>query len=584
MQRKRVLKSVVLVVMMSITLGLSQIASAQAPEDDVFAVIKISNPESLLPALGQFVDKFQPGMGGMINPMMVGNMVFNNPEWIGMDKTGDYTVVILNPMKYGGAPFGIIVPLTSKDDYLGALSQSLTGGEESDGVYNFMLPNQRSLFVAPSDAAGVLSESTETAALIKSLVDGNSPVLSEVQVVKGQITASLPLSKILTAMQPMVDMMKQQFLMGMQQEMPEAEDNEEGEEGEEEVSPAETMAEVAETELDILLSLLNQSEKVQLGISLEDAGLRLSKAVFAMADSDLATFMEAQSPKKSDLLDMIPSDSAILMSASIEFTPGFQEGYLEFFEMMMGMDENIDGATLETLIDLVENAFEAFGGDFAAGILSPTNDTLLTELVSLKDAELAKEVIAQYPDMLESMMGVYEEMGIDLKMSLAETTEVTGGEVMQYQFNFNADMIPDPEGQEVFKTLFGETLSLPIGFSGNYAVVGFGKDALMQVSKIMETLDSGAETSTEYNPASFGLPEKNNFFMYVSVPKVLSWASAKNLPDVPPFEVVEGPGLGMTGRFVESRFEGELYLPVEEMLVIKQIAEQAQPQVAPPAE
>ena len=64
MQRKRVLKSVVLVVMMSMTLGLGNLASAQAPEDDVFAVVKISNPETLLPAIGALVDKFQPGMGG----------------------------------------------------------------------------------------------------------------------------------------------------------------------------------------------------------------------------------------------------------------------------------------------------------------------------------------------------------------------------------------------------------------------------------------------------------------------------------------------------------------------------------------
>lgn len=363
--------------------------------------------------------------------------------------------------------------------------------------------------------------------------------------------------------------------MGMQQGMSE---------GEDESSSADAMAEIAETEFDIALSLLSQSETVQLGISLEDAGLRLSKAVFAAADSDLGAFMEAQNPKKSALLEMLPSDSAVLMSASIEFTPEFQEGYLNFFEMMLGLDEEMDDATLETLLGLVESAFEAFGGDFAAGILSPTSDTLGIEVLSLKDAELAKEVVAQYPEMLNSMMGMYAEMDVDFEMSLAETAEVKGGEVMQYQFNFNADMIPDPEGQEVFKTLFGEELSLPIGFSGNYAVAGFGKEAMEQVSKVMETLDSGAEMSAEYTPAGFGLPEKNNLFVYLSVPRVLSWASAKNLPDVPPFDVVEGPGLGMTGRFVESHFEGELYLPIEEMLVLKQVAEQAQGQGAPPAE
>ena len=579
MQRKRVLKSVVLVVMISMTLGLGNLASAQAPEDDVFAVVKISNPETLLPAIGALVDKFQPGMGGMINPMMVGNMVFNNPEWVGMDKTGDYTAVILNPMKYGGSPFGIIVPLTSKDDYLGALSQSLTGGEESDGIYNFVLPNQKSLFVAPSEEAGVLSESTEVAALIKSMVDGNSPLLSDVPVVKGQITASLPFSKIMTAMQPMVDMMKQQALMGMQQGMSESEEGAEGEE-----APAAAIAKVAEAEIDMLLSLLNQSEKVQLGISLEDAGLRLSKAVFAVADSKLGAFMEAQSPKESALLEMIPSDSAVLMSGSIELTPEFQEAYLDFFEMMLGLNDEMDDETFDTLVELVGNAFEAFGGDFAAGMLSPTSDTLVTEVISLKDADLAREIVEQYPEMLSSMMGMYKEMGVDFEMTLGETTEVEGGEMMQYQFNFNADMIPDPEGQEVFKTLFGESLALPIGFTENYAVVGFGKDALQQVSEVMTAIDAGEEMSAEYTPANFDLPEKNNMFVYLSVPRILSWASAKNLPDVPSFEAIEGPGLGMTGRFVESHFEGELYLPIEEMLAIKQIAEQAQGQAAPPAE
>jgi hypothetical protein len=599
MQRKRIVKSVILLVMMSMTLGLGNIASAQALEDDVFAVVKISNPETLLPTIGAFVDKFQPGgMGGMINPVMVGNMVFNNPEWVGMDKAGDYTAVILNPMKYGGAPFGIIVPLTSKDDYLGALSQSLTGGEETDGIYSFMQPNQKSLFVAPAGESGVISESTEVAALIKSLVDGNSPALAEVPVVKGQITASLPLSKILATMQPMVDMMKQQALMGVQQGMPEeAVEGEEGdsEEGEDEDSQTNAMAEIVEAEFDIALSLFQQTEQLQLGISLGEEGLRLSKAVFAAADSDLGAFMGAQSPKKSFLLEMLPSDSAVLTSASIELTPEFQKGYLDFFKKMMSVDPEMNDETLTKLVGIVESAFGAFGGDFAAGMLSSESDTLGTEVFLLKDAEMAKNVMKQYPDMIASMMGMYEEMGIDFEMSLAETTEVKGGEVMGYEFNFNADMIPDPEGQEVFKALFGETLSLPIGFSGNYAVAGFGKDAMTQVSKIMETLDSGAETSIDVSPADFGLPEENNVFMYLSIPKILSWAQTKNLPGVPllpmkqgqeapSFDIEAGPGLAMAGRFVESHFEGELYLPVDELLAIKKIGEQFQSQAAPPAE
>jgi len=398
----------------------------------------------------------------------------------------------------------------------------------------------------------------------------------------------------------MVEMMKQQMLMGMQsqnmsadEEDMDAEDEGDDEEdadveGEDEddedmSSPADAMAEVASAEFDLALSLLNQTETLQLGISLEDDGLRFGKAVFASKDSDLAAFMMAQSPKKSALLGVIPSDSAVLMSGSLNFTPEFRKGYLEFFEMMLSVDDKLEDDTLATLVEWAENAFEAFGGDFAAGMLSPTSDTLASEVLSLKDAELAKKLVGQYPEMLQSMMGMYEEMGIDFKMSLGETKEVEAGEVMQYAFNFNADMVPDPQGQEVFKALFGETLALPIGFTKEFAVVGFGKDAEGQVAQIMGTLNSGEAMAAEYTPSNFGLPEENNLFLYVSVPKVLAWASAKNLPDMPPFEAVDGPGLAMAGRFVESHFEGELYLPIEEIMAIKQIGEQAQGQGAPPA-
>jgi hypothetical protein len=98
----------------------------------------------------------------------------------------------------------------------------------------------------------------------------------------------------------------------------------------------------------------------------------------------------------------------------------------------------------------------------------------------------------------------------------------------------------------------------------------------------MELLDSGAEVAAQSTPAQFGLPEENNMFMYISVPKILSWA--KNyIPDVPPFEITEGPGFAMAGRFVESRFEGQLVLPIEEILAVKKISDQARAATQAPA-
>ncbi|PID57373.1 hypothetical protein CSB45_07560 [candidate division KSB3 bacterium] len=573
MQRHRIATRIVLFVMMGVIFGLSHPAYAQAPEDDVFAVIKISNPEALLPKIAALVDKFQPGFGGMINPMMVGNMLFNNPEWTGMDKAGDYTLVVLNPMKYGSAPFGIIVPLTSKDDYLGALSQALSGGEETDGVHHFVLPNQASLCIAPTENAGVLSESPESATVIKSLIDADSSALSVVPVVKGQITASLSLSKILHTMQPMIDMVKQQALMGVQQEMSQG--------AEEEKQPqAEALMGVVESEIDMFFSLLNQCTDLELAIQLEDAGLRLSKAVFAAEESALAAFMEKQVPAKSELLGVFPSDSALLVSGSIEITPEFQKAYLSFVETLLTVNDTLDDDTVTKTLALLEKSFEAFGGDFAMASLSPTSESWLMEVISLKDADIAKEVFKAYPDMLSSFMGSYTDPEIDVQMRLGDTQTLESGEVMEYLLDLNTDKIADPEGQKIFDTLFGDTFVLPLGVTSDYAVAAFGDEkAVNQLSSIMEMLDSGKKIAAEHRPKQFGLPEKNNMFLYLSLPKILSWLAAKEFSGLPSFEVdaVDSPGIGASWRFVKSHFEAEMFIPVDEILAIKTLIEQAAP-------
>jgi len=63
--------------------------------------------------------------------------------------------------------------------------------------------------------------------------------------------------------------------------------------------------------------------------------------------------------------------------------------------------------------------------------------------------------------------------------------------------------------------------------------------------------------------------------MYVSIPKIMAWV-AKIAPDAPQFEMVASPGMGMTGRFVGSHFDGEMFLPVDELLAAKKMGEQAQ--------
>ena len=566
--QKKTKKLVVALMIACVTLLSVPFAQAQAPEDDVFGVVHVKNLDALLLKIAAFIDQFQPGMGGMVNSMMVGNMAFNNPNWAGMNAAGDFTAIVLNPTKFPGNPVAILAPVTNKDEYLGALAQTLTKGEETNGVLTFTTPEQKSMFIAIAGEQAIIAESAEVAALAKSLVDAKSAALSDAHVVKGQISASLSSAKLMTAMQPIIDMFKQQMLMSMDQ----------GGEGQtdEQKAQAQALKGVAEAEINVLFSLLSQVDNVQWGIGFEENGLRLSKSVLALPDTNLAKFMAAQKPKTSDLMGVIPADSAILMSGSITMTPELKAGYVEFLKAITTAAQTAqaaDAKTIESVATWAQAALDAFGGDFAAGMLSPTSETMITEVISLLDSAKAKDLVKQYPDMLKAMSGVYEQSGVKMNMTLGATDTVKAGEILNYTFNASADTIADPQEQEVFKALFGEEISLPIGFTKDYAVIGFGKNAKGQVESIMDAVNSGAKGEVKQTPAMFGLPEEHNMFMYVSVPKVMAWV-AKNIPDVPVVEVAEGPGIAAGMRFVDAHMEGELFLPTEELLILKKLGEQ----------
>ncbi len=559
-------KTLVVLSVVVMMVGSSIPAVAQSPESDIFGVIHVKNPQELLPTIAQFVDTFQPGMGGMVNSMMVGNSVFFNPQWTGMDMTGEYTIVVLNPMKYAQAPFAVVFPLTSQDEYLGAVSQTLTGGEDVDGIYTFTKPTQQNMFVTFAGDAGIMSDSQDVAAQVKGLLESESAALQETMKVKGQITGLLAMQDIFTALKPTIEMFKQQMLSGMQQGM--AEGEKEG------MPPAAGMTKIVQTEIDMVLGLVEQTQKAHIGISFEENGLRLSDAVFPVSGTSLEQFMAAQTPTSSSLLGLMPGDAGILASGAIELTPKFIERYLEFTKVMMSATPEAD---VQKAMDLGRQYFEIFGGDFAFSGLSQSQESLFVQVMSVKDPAKAKQLIEEYPDMFNTMSNMYKSMGLDMSLSLADKTEVKGGELFTYQFDMDADMLPDPQAQEAFNKVFGENISVPMGFAGEYLVSGFGKNPGDVVKAIMETLDSGAETTAQVTPSQYGLPEENNVFMYLSVPKIMKWV-AQIAPEAPAFEIVEGPGIGMTSRFAESHVEGEMMLPVEEIQAIQEMIMQAQMQ------
>lgn len=546
------------------------IAYAQSADSDVLAVIRITNPGEHISNAVQYLDKIQPGMGGMVNQMSVGQMVFENPDWTGMDIAGEYTVVFFNPIKYAPSPFALIVPLTNKDEFLKVYSQTATLKNEKDGVLTFIHPaQQREIFVMFSGSTGIFSPNIDAAKQAKALVEQNTSVLTEAPGVIERILVMIFVDRVMATFEPMIDMFKQQMVAGLNLGMTMTETPQ---------PQMQAAANAIQVEVDMLLALLKQTKALHLGAELQSEGIKLSSAVFAFDGSDMAKFFVAQSPVKSSLLGVIPADSGLAGFGSLNFTPEFIEGYVKFTEAMNRATPGMDDATIEKTLQWAREQLQVFGGEAAFGVggLSQAENVLMMQVFALKDPAKAKQLIEQYPEIVQGMLmsGSYKNMGMTLDISSTGKTEYKEGEIFQYELSMKPDAMPDASQKNAFQAIFGESISVSIGFIGNYGVFGAGKSPLEQVQKIMDLLEAGEEVAVKYPPATYGFLEENNLFVHFSLPKLMQWGMKgwrQFLPGIPDFEAQEGPGMGIAARFVESRLEGELYVPVEEILAIRNI-------------
>ncbi len=537
-------------------------ASSQPADIDVFGVIKVTDPEGLVAKIGMLVDNVEPGVGAMVNGMAMGQlqMILQNPQWVGVDKLGEFSVVITNPMM--GSPAALLLPLTNEAKFVDTMKQAMTGGEEVDGVLQFGEEGMQHMFFAGAGSVGVLADNAAMVAQIKALVESGSPLLDADLTVKGQITASIAMSKIMTAFGPMIDQYSEMAVMGMSQGM--AED-------EADAGAAEPMANMVQAEINSLVGLLQQIETLELGITVNpDDDVRVMKAVKAMPDSEVAKFFAAQAPEKSDMLGFLPADAALVSSGSLELTPEFIDGYADFSKAIGAAASPEDAASADKMAQYTKDMMLAGSGSFAMSMFSPSQDSIVTAISLLADPAQYKSLLQQYPEVFQNFLGMYDDMGLEFDLQVSEAEQYKGGEILTMDLGFGAEDIPDPERQEMFKSLLGEQLNVPMGVVGNYAVIGVGKDARSHVEGLLDAVEAADRGAVALSPANFGLPEENNFFLGLSVPKILKWAAAY-APDAPEFDIIDGPGLGMSASFADSHAVGELVVPLAEILAIKDV-------------
>ncbi len=539
--------------------------------EEVFAIITLNNPGQLLKEVGQLVESIQPGMGVLVNSAVVGQMIFKNPTWTGMDMGGKYLVFILNPQKYPQSPYAVTIPLTNRAGYLTTLSQSLKKEKEERGIYTFKEPNnEKRVFVTFAGKVAILSEDREVARQVKGFIEKNNPGSKPIPFVKGAITASVPVSKILTTFQPMIETMKQQMLMGLEKQTQPPPPPQGESKGETPQVPlqAEAVKKILQAEVDFVLSFLEQIETLNLGIDVKAEGLRISQSTLATKGSNLANFISIQSPHRSSLLGFIPSDAGMIGNISIKVTPELIQGYVEFLKMIYEATPGVDPATIDHLSQWITEFFKAFGEEFAFGLSTADEKLRMVYLYNVQNPSKAKQLMEEYPQLLAPMMNFYKSTGTEFDVKISDKMNYHSGEILVYKMNLKTGATTDPEAQEAFTKLFGKEMVMPVGFIGQYSVMGFGSEALGEVQKLMDLLSSGAKISARHTPSLFGLPEENNIFLYFSIPRLVARAASLD-PKAPNIKVQESPGIALSSRFVESRIETEFFIPAKEISVFR---------------
>lgn len=571
-KKRIVLSLVVSLILMSAG---SLTAYSQPADPEVFGVVRITDPEGFFSQVGLLVDKVQPGQGAMVNGMVMGQlqMLLQNPQWIGMEKTGEFTVVVLNPMT-NPSPIALVMPLTNEAEFVDVLKQAMPGAAEMDGIWQFGEEGMQQMFFAGAGSLGVLSDNADVVAQVNSLIDAGFPMLNAEPAVKGQLNATIDMAKVMTAFQPMIEQYSQMAVMGMSQGM---------DEGEEAVEGAEPLANVMQAEVNTLLQMLQQIEMLELGIAVEpDEGLRLMEVVTAAADSGMANFFAAQMSQEAELAAFLPADAALVASGSIELTQEFIDGYAEFSKSISAAAAPGDAESAEKMAQYTRDMMLASIGDFAMSMFSQSDESMLTVVSTPADPAQYKSLLQQYPDVFKNFLGMYENMGVDFDMQVSEPEGYQGGEILTMDLGFTAEDIPDPEGQEMFKALLGDEFAIPIGFSGDYTVMAVGQNARSRVEGLIDAVAAGSGNAGAMTAASFGLPADASFFMGLSVPKILKWASLY-APEAPEnLDILDGPGLGMSASFSGSQAVGELVIPLAEMLAIKDVMMKVQGAAAQP--
>ena len=313
---------------------------------------------------------------------------------------------------------------------------------------------------------------------------------------------------------------------------------------------------------DMWQELVESTETFEFAASVIGQGdVNLQLGLTPKANTSLASFVSQQQPGKMKYLGVLPADSAIAMSWNLDFSGTFTDFYMSVFEkMFLSMDEAyFSKEEKDKVISIAKKSLENIGKGGAFSVAFGSDGFDLRGVYEIKSKALVTEGTQTVIDMMKKKMKAFmnEEEAKEFDIKFEEKTDTYKGyDIAKMSFSLPSQEMTDEE-KEMMKKMFGDEISVLIGYSDNLALVGFGPKAIEGLKAMIDGLATppgkSVLTSAGYKSATAGFPDDNLCVFYLSVGNMV-----KGIMGMMP-EDEQDPNMGMMLRVVEEmRFSSYL--------------------------
>jgi len=595
-------KIAMLCVVIALLLG-AALAGAQEqtlPQDCV-AYVHCENLGRALDNLRQFIDTIQPGMGQTVQMLIM--QVLKNPMMMGVDQSGSFSLVVLNPEKYDPPQVAVIpyidqsqilTGMTGRDRKIGPTETGVTAyarqefdkeafdkatPEQKQNFQQFMKEKKYFIGIAPRHV--VYADNEAACALVTGWIKSGTLNLMGVSGVKADFVAGVSVSELMRIyrdkIKEKIAPLKGAIQMGVQMQQPGAG-----------AAPGDPMVltKLLDVYLDGLISAAEQIDMICAGLQLGSDGMRIKASLTAKDGTTLSDFFLAQQPAEQDLLRYLKPDAVLVAGARMKITDGLREGILGFLEKVY--DAVAQTPTPEekaTIIADTRKFIETYTGDFGFALFTTSDVTpgmTIVEIIRCTDVQSAIALMSDEKTM-SRLMNVYKSGGnIAWQVTCKRNVETYRGIAVHELAMLLGENTP-PQVRQRIANIYGDPMVFKFAAVNNLLLVAFGKE---NAAKMREHIDlmldgTGGVTSSEaFKAATASFPPKTNLLFVVNgsaVQKFMQTLPAAAQPGAPapqPQPVATQPwsSFGAYAVVQGNKISGELFIPMQLIIDVKNAA------------